>query len=238
MNSFEKIELIRKSKGYCILSLIDPDCKNDKHLSKLIQKSNSSFFDGILVGGSNISDDKFEDRIKIINEKSKLPLLLFPGSFNQITPQIKTVLYLNLISGRNPQYLIEEHVKGAMKIQKYSIFTVPTAYILLDGGNTTSVQKVSKTEPLNMSDTELVLSHALAGQYLGNKLIYFDCGSGAKKSMMPSLVKYISDNVNIPIMIGGGIKSKETIDKLIESGASYVIIGNFLESSKSDKLFN
>jgi len=176
--------------------------------------------------------------IKIINEKSKLPLLLFPGSFNQITPQIKTVLYLNLISGRNPKYLIEEHVKGAMKIQKYSIFTVPTAYILLDGGNTTSVQKVSKTEPLNMSDTELVLSHALAGQYLGNKLIYFDCGSGAKKSMMPSLVKYISDNVNIPIMIGGGIKSKETIDKLIESGASYVIIGNFLESSKSDKLFN
>ena len=238
MNSFEKIELIRKSKGYCILSLIDPDCKNDKHLSKLIQKSNSSFFDGILVGGSNISDDKFEDRIKIINEKSKLPLLLFPGSFNQITPQIKTVLYLNLISGRNPKYLIEEHVKGAMKIQKYSIFTVPTAYILLDGGNTTSVQKVSKTEPLNMSDTELVLSHALAGQYLGNKLIYFDCGSGAKKSMMPSLVKYISDNVNIPIMIGGGIKSKETIDKLVESGASYVIIGNFLESNKSDKLFN
>ena len=238
MNSFEKIELIRKSKGYCILSLIDPDCKNDKHLSKLIQKSNSSFFDGILVGGSNISDDKFEDRIKIINEKSKLPLLLFPGSFNQITPQVKTVLYLNLISGRNPKYLIEEHVKGAMKIQKYSIFTVPTAYILLDGGNTTSVQKVSKTEPLNMSDTELVLSHALAGQYLGNKLIYFDCGSGAKKSMMPSLVKYISDNVNIPIMIGGGIKSKETIDKLVESGASYVIIGNFLESSKSDKLFN
>ena len=238
MNSFEKIELIRKSKGYCILSLIDPDCKNDKHLSKLIQKSNSSFFDGILVGGSNISDNKFEDRIKIINEKSKLPLLLFPGSFNQITPKIKTVLYLNLISGRNPKYLIEEHVKGAMKIQKYSIFTVPTAYILLDGGNTTSVQKVSKTEPLNMSDTELVLSHALAGQYLGNKLIYFDCGSGAKKSMMPSLVKYISDNVNIPIMIGGGIKSKETIDKLIESGASYVIIGNFLESSKSDKLFN
>ena len=238
MNSFEKIELIRKSKGYCILSLIDPDCKNDKHLSKLIQKSNSSFFDGILVGGSNISDDKFEDRIKIINEKSKLPLLLFPGSFNQITPQIKTVLYLNLISGRNPQYLIEEHVKGAIKIQKYSIFTVPTAYILLDGGNTTSVQKVSKTEPLNMSDTELVLSHALAGQYLGNKLIYFDCGSGAKKSMIPSLVKYISDNVNVPIMIGGGIKSKETIDKLVESGASYVIIGNFLESSKSDKLFN
>ena len=164
--------------------------------------------------------------------------MLFPGSFNQITPQIKTVLYLNLISGRNPKYLIEEHVKGAMKIQKYSIFTVPTAYILLDGGNTTSVQKVSKTEPLNMSDTELVLSHALAGKYLGNKLIYFDCGSGAKKSMMPSLVKYISDNVNIPIMIGGGIKSKETIDKLIESGASFVIIGNFLESSKSDKLFN
>ena len=238
MNSFEKIELIRKSKGYCILSLIDPDCKNDKHLSKIIQKSNSSLFDGILVGGSNISDNKFEDRIKIITEKSNLPIMLFPGSYNQITPKIKTVLYLNLISGRNPKYLIEEHVKGAMKIKQYSIFTVPTAYILLDGGNATSVQKVSKTIPLDMNDIESILSHALAGQYLGNKLIYFDCGSGAKKNIMPSLVKYRSDNVNIPIMVGGGIKSKETIDKLVESGASYIIIGNFLESNKSDKLFD
>ena len=174
-----------------------------------------------------------------INENSvfSLPLILFPGSSSQITKHINTMLYLNLISGRNPKYLIEEHVNGAMKIKEYELFTVPTAYILLDGGTETSVQKVSNTKPLDMHDKDLVLSHALAGQYLGNKIIYFDCGSGSDNTMNVELLKYISDNIDTPIMVGGGIKSKDNIETLVNAGASYIVIGNIIEDVIASDLF-
>lgn len=237
MNAFSEIEAIRKNKGFCILSLIDPDLKNDSHLYEIIKKSNNPTFDAILIGGSKIEDDNFENRVKIIKENSDLPLLLFPGSSKQLTKQIKTVLYLNLISGRNPKYLIEEHVEGAMKIKEFNLKTIPTAYILLDGGTHTSVQKVSKTEPLDMNDMDLVLSHALAGQYLGNKIIYFDCGSGSMNIIRTDLLKYISENIEIPIMVGGGIKSNDDIKSLIKAGASYIVIGNILEDVSKRSLF-
>ena len=237
MNTFDTLELIRKTKGSCVLSLIDPDSKNDSHLLQIIKKANNSIFDGILVGGSNISDNNFEERVKIIKNKSTRPIMLFPGSYKQITPLIDTILYLNLISGRNPKYLIEEHVDGAMLINKHNLHTVPTAYILLDGGSKTSVQKISKTIPLNMSDMDIVLSHALAGQYLGNKLIYFDCGSGSINNMNTALLRYISKKIKIPIMVGGGVNTKNDINLLIDSGASYVVVGNVLEDFSKQTLF-
>ena len=123
--------------------------------------------------------------------------MLFPGSSSQITSNIKTMLYLNLISGRNPKYLIEEHVNGSMNIYENNITAIPTAYILLNGGNKTSVEIVSETSPLDMSDRDNVLKHALAGQYLGNQIIYFDCGSGAENIMDPSLLQYIKKYINI-----------------------------------------
>ena len=134
MNAFERIELVREKKGYCILSLIDPDLKNDPRLTEIIKKSNNKLFDGILVGGSSIEDDKFESRVNTIKDNSHLPIMLFPGSVRQLTSLIDSVLYLNLISGRNPKYLIEEHVEGAFKVKEYNLCPIPTAYILLDGG--------------------------------------------------------------------------------------------------------
>ena len=116
----------------------------------------------------------------------------------QNSEYINTMLYLNLISGRNPKYLIEEQVKGAKKINKLKIETIPTAYILLNGGISTSVEMVSNTKPLSMLDKENVLSHALAGQFMGNDLIYFDCGSGSSNSMKLDLLNYVSSNIKIP----------------------------------------
>ena len=237
MNSYSKIEAIRKKKGYCLLSLIDPDLKNDPNLSKIITKANNSMFSGILIGGSSIEDNKFEERVRKIKDNSRLPIMLFPGSSNQLTHLIDSVLYLNLISGRNPKYLIEEHVKGAMKIKEHNLFTVPTAYILLDGGKETSVQKISNTKPLDMYDKDLVLSHALAGQHLGNKIIYFDCGSGSDTTMNIELLKFISENIDIPIMVGGGITSKDDIEALINAGASYIVVGNNIENMSDSDLF-
>ena len=158
-----------------------------------------------------------------------MPMMLFPGSSKQITRHINTILYLNLISGRNPKYLIEEHVSGAMQIYDNNIIAIPTAYILLDGGNQTSVAKISKTPPLDMGDKDIVLKHVLAGQYLGNKIVYLDCGSGAKNKIDEPLLNYVSSFVDIPIMVGGGINNDSDIKDLIDNGASYVVCGTKFE---------
>ena len=225
---------VKDKNGFSLLALIDPDKKNDFRLKDILTRINSSNFDAILVGGSFIEDNLFEKRIKYIKSNTNLPLILFPGSSNQISNQVESMLYLNLISGRNPKYLIDEQVKGAKKINKLNIETIPTAYILLDGGSITSVSNISSTSPLNMNDKENVLSHALAGQFMGNKLIYFDCGSGSKFSIKSDLLSYISNEVKIPIIVGGGIKSYDEALQLSKYGASYVVVGNSLESGKYD----
>lgn len=225
---FDLIEAKRKELGYFVFGLIDPDVKNDGKLKKIISHINKNY-NGILVGGSHISDDNISTRIDIINNESILPVLLFPGSWKHITKNINAMLYLNLISGRNTKYLIEEHVSGAKLIKEYNIETIPTAYILLDGGSKTSVQKVSNTTPLNMNNKENILSHALAGQHLGNKLIYFDCGSGAENKIDLDLLEYIKMNIDVPIIVGGGIKSSQDTKDVVNAGAAYVVVGNSIE---------
>ena len=229
-NSYKSISTIKDKFGYCKLALIDPDSKNDGRLRLILEKINSTNFNGILIGGSSIDDEKYENRIKLIKENTDLPLIVFPGSSKQITKQIDTILYLNLISGRNPKYLIEEQVKCSLNIYNFNITTIPTAYILLDGGNTTAVSKVSQTQPLSMLDKDIVLSHALAGQYLGNKLIYFDNGSGARNKINIELLRYISKHIDIPIVVGGGLQNNDDVQEVVEAGASYVVLGTYFEN--------
>jgi putative glycerol-1-phosphate prenyltransferase len=222
----------KTSNGFCLLALIDPDKKNDLKIDTILSKINSSPFDAILIGGSSIEDDLLEERIAYIKSKTTLPLISFPGSSNQISEQIDSMLYLNLISGRNPKYLIDEQVKGAKKIKKIGIETIPTAYILLDGGSTTSVSNISETSALSMDDKSNILSHALAGQFMGNRLIYFDCGSGSSNSITCELLDYIYQNINIPIIVGGGIKSYKEAYNFYKNGASFVVVGNALENDE------
>ena len=231
MSVFNEIIEIKNKYGLCLFALIDPDKKNDSKLFDIINLINNSHFNAILIGGSNIDDNCFEQRVELIKKSTKLPTILFPGSSNQITKKISSMLYLNLISGRNPKYLIEEQVAGAMKIYSYQTETIPTAYILLDGGNITSVVETSNTNPLSMENKDLVLSHALAGQFLGNEIIYFDCGSGSRKTIKKELIKYIYSHISIPIMVGGGIRSYAEAKELNKNGASFVVIGNALENN-------
>jgi len=232
MMTFNFLDNASKDKGFSLIALIDPDKKNDSKLDKILSKIQKSRFNVIFIGGSKIADNHFSKRVKYIKSKTNLPIILFPGSSNQISEHISTMLYLNLISGRNPKYLIEEQVKGAIKINQLSIKTIPTAYILLNGGGATSVELVSNTKPLSMLDKENVLSHALAGQFMGNDLVYFDCGSGSSNSMNLDLLKHISSNIEIPIIVGGGIDSYSKAIELSNCGASYVVIGNALENEE------
>ena len=232
---YKKLEQIRSKRGGVAIALIDPDKKNDLILNKMLELINKADFDVIFVGGSKISDDKFNYRIKKIKNKTSKPVIIFPGSSKQISKFADGILYISLISGRNPEYLIGEHVKSSTIVKKYSLEVLPTAYILINGGSISSVEKISKTAPLDPSDLESIIKHALAGQYLGNSFIFLEAGSGAEKHISEKIINSLKEKIDIPIIVGGGIKSEKSAKKLINAGAGYIVIGNKLESLPEPK---
>jgi len=230
MKLFEKLEDIRKERGALAVALIDPDTKNDEILLSMINLINDCDFDIIFVGGSLISDNEFDRRLEFIKNNTNLPLIIFPGSSNQISEHADAILYLSLISGRNPQYLIGEHVKSAPLIYNLSLETIPTAYILLESGVRSSVEVVSDTKPIPMGKHDIILAHALAGQYLGKSLIFLESGSGAKEHATREIVSFLKPHLSIPIIVGGGINTAESADLLVKAGADYIVTGSQIEN--------
>ena len=228
---FDKLERQRVSNGTQVLALIDPDAKNDTKLPQIMETINKSNFDGLLVGGSRIVDDNFNKRLSFIKENTDLPIVLFPGDSSQISKEAEAILFLSLLSGRNPKYLVEEQVISARKINDLKIEVIPTGYLLLKTEKKSAVEMISKTSPLEMSDTNNIIDHCLAAQYMGNKLLFLECGSNSNTSIDLSLLKEIRNKVTIPIMVGGGIKDKNMALSLAESGASYLVIGSLIEQT-------
>ena len=233
MRLFDKMEHIRRDRGGVAVALIDPDTKNDEILLSMINLINECDFDIIFVGGSLISDNEFDRRLEFIKHNTNLPLVIFPGSSNQLSAHADAILYLSLISGRNPQYLIGEHVKSAPLIYNLSIETIATAYILLESGVRSSVEVVSDTKPIPMEKHDIILAHALAGQYLGKSLIFLESGSGAKDHATCEIVSYLKPHLNIPIIVGGGVNTAESADLLVKSGADYIVTGSQIENLPS-----
>ena len=228
---FDKLEDQRVSNGTQVLALIDPDAKNDTKLPQIMETINKSNFDGLLVGGSRIVDDNFNKRLSFIKENTDLPIVLFPGDSSQISKEAEAILFLSLLSGRNPKYLIEEQVISARKINDLKIEVIPTGYLLLKTEKKSAVEMISNTSPLEMSDTNNIIDHCLAAQYMGNKLLFLECGSNSNTSIDLSLLKEIRNKVTIPIMVGGGIKDKNMALSLAQSGASYLVIGSLIEQT-------
>lgn len=228
---FHQLEEKRKKHGTQLFALIDPDAKNDRILPKIIEIINKSNYDGILVGGSYICDNNFEDRLKIIKNKTDLPIIIFPGDSNQISKIADAVLFLSLLSGRSSKYLIEEQVASSRKIYNYELEVIPTGYLLLKTDKKSAVEIISNTDPLDMDDTQNIISHSLAAEYLGKKLLFLECGSNSNSSININLLKKIREYINIPIMVGGGIKDKKTAIKLANNGASYLVIGSLIEEN-------
>ena len=233
MNTYLKLEKLLTKRSCGALALIDPDIKNDHTLIETIGKINLSGFDAILVGGSLIQDNNFDSRIKIIKKNTDLPVIIFPGSSKQLSSEADAILFLSLLSGRNPQYLIGEHVESAPVIHSLGLEAIPTGYILLDGGSRTSVEIISNTIPLPMNKVEIILAHALAGQYLGNKFIFLECGSGASNHASTVIIKTLSSKLEIPIIVGGGITSAKSAKSISNAGASFIVIGSHIENGAS-----
>ncbi|WP_163408823.1 geranylgeranylglyceryl/heptaprenylglyceryl phosphate synthase [Flavobacterium ajazii] len=220
-----------KSKGQKLLAiLLDPDKIVLENLDRLIQKINQSPATHIFVGGSIVQATILEELIAQLKQKTNLPVVIFPGDPSQISPQADAILFLSLLSGRNPDYLIEYQVQAAPILKKTNLEVISTGYILIESGNETAVARVSKTKPLNRENLDLVLATAQAGEMLGNKLMYLEAGSGAKNAVPLEMIQLIAQNIEIPIIVGGGITDLQGIQKAYKAGADLVVIGTAFEN--------
>jgi putative glycerol-1-phosphate prenyltransferase len=211
--------------------LLDPDKIVWNNLENLLLKINQSPATHIFVGGSIVKTDILEELLTELKQKTSLPVIIFPGDPSQISPQADAILFLALLSGRNPDYLIEYQVQAAPILRKTNLEIISTGYILIESGNETAVARVSKTEPLNRKNLDLALATAQAGEMLGNKLIYLEAGSGARKAVPVEMIRLIAQNVAIPIIVGGGIVDLQGIEEAYKAGADLVVIGTAFENN-------
>ncbi|MCG8580327.1 MAG: geranylgeranylglyceryl/heptaprenylglyceryl phosphate synthase [Bacteroidales bacterium] len=221
-----------KNKKKQLAFLIDPDKFDLDKLEQLKSIFKQATPDLLLVGGSLISVDTSEF-VKELKSVVDMPVVLYPGSSIQLCNDVDAVLFLSLISGRNPEYLISHHVTAAPQIKANNIEPISTGYILVDGGSSTSVQYISQTIPVPSDKFDIAVATALAGQYLGMKLIYMDAGSGAKNPVSEEMIQAVKSSLDIPLMIGGGIRSVEAVGKACKAGADIVVVGNVLEQDIS-----
>lgn len=229
-NIYKEIRLAKVENRKLLAILLDPDKITWQNLDSLLQKINQSPATHIFVGGSLVESTVLEDLVFQLKLKTNLPVMIFPGDPSQISPQADAILFLSLLSGRNPDYLIEYQVQAAPILKKMNLEIIPTGYILIESGNETAVARVSKTKPLDRTNLDLALATAQAGEMLGNKLIYLEAGSGAKEAVPLEMIQLISQNVNIPVIVGGGIVALSQIQNVYEMGADLVVIGTAFEN--------
>jgi putative glycerol-1-phosphate prenyltransferase len=221
--------IARSKKGIAVL--IDPEkCDNGTQLRSLLEKAAFAGIDFLFVGGSTVSRKEFTQTVEYIKGHSSIPVVIFPGSSQQLSPKADAILYLSLLSGRNPDFLIGHHVQSAAELNEMNIEVIPTAYLLIDGGTQSSVAYVSQTTPIPRDKTTIVMHTALAGKLQGKKIVYLDAGSGANE-VVPSAMIHEVASLDIPVVIGGGIRTVEQIKIAHEAGASIVVIGNHLEKN-------
>ena len=218
--------------------LLDPDKIVWDYLDTLILKINQSPATHIFIGGSHVENNILDELIIKLRQsfprgggREALPIVIFPGNPSQISDQADAILFLSLISGRNPDYLIEHQVKAAPILKQTQLEIISTGYMLIESGAETAVERISKTKPLDRTNFDLALSTAQAGEMMGNKLIYLEAGSGAKKAVPLEMIQKVSQNIKIPLIVGGGIIDLKGIQKAYDSGADLVVIGTAFEKN-------
>lgn len=213
-----------------IAALVDPDKFTIDDLEKLAIAVEECGICFIMVGGSLVSGS-VDEAVETLQKYCNLPIVLFPGSLLQISTKADALLMLSLISGRNAEYLIGNHVVAAPILQKSNLEIIPTGYMLIENGKSTSVEYMSNTKPIPEDKIDIAVSTAIAGEMLGLKMIYLEAGSGAIKHVPTEMVAQVKKNINIPLIVGGGIRSKQQMVEISEAGADIIVIGSILEKS-------
>jgi len=213
--------------------LVDPDKVDEHKMRKIIDLAMAASVDYFLVGGSLIISNYLDECVKIIKHHCSIPVLLFPGSSTQVSKYADALLYLSLISGRNPELLIGQHVISAPAIKKTGLEIISTGYMVVDGGAPTTVSYISNASPLPADKNEIAMCTAMAGEMLGMKLIYMDAGSGAKVPITESMIAQVANNIKVPLITGGGITDPEKAYLNCKAGADIIVVGNAIEKDES-----
>lgn len=236
-NIYNSILQAKVNNQKLLAILLDPDKIDLNTVEILIEKINQSPATHIFIGGSLVKNNILDKLITKIRQNSSfgvraaLPIVLFPGNPSQISDQADAILFLSLISGRNPDFLIEHQVNAVPMLKQTNLEVISTGYILIESGTETAVERVSKTKPLNKKNSDYILQTAKAGEFLGNKLIYLEAGSGAKCPVSEETIQLVSQNIEIPLIVGGGIIDLQGIQKAYIAGADLVVIGTAFENN-------
>ncbi|MEL7246999.1 MAG: geranylgeranylglyceryl/heptaprenylglyceryl phosphate synthase [Bacteroidota bacterium] len=210
--------------------LIDPDKTNRKAIIRLCELANQGGVNYFLWGGSLVNETQAEYYLSLLRAHTQLPIILFPGSIYQLSAQADALLFLSLISGRNPELLIGQHVLAAPRIKRMQLEVIPTGYLYIDGGALSSVGYMSNTQPIPGNKPEIARATALAGKYMGHKLIYLDAGSGAEKPVSQAMIEAVRLEIEeLPLIVGGGIRSQKEAAAALQAGADCIVVGNSLE---------
>jgi putative glycerol-1-phosphate prenyltransferase len=221
----------RAEKRKQLAVLIDPDTPDTALLTQIVEQVNSSNADLIFLGGSLLVKDVLDECIKHIKSLTDIPVILFPGSILQISSEADAILFISLISGRNPELLIGNQVISAPYIRQAGLEALATGYMLIDSGTPTTASYMSGSLPIPYHKNDIAACTAMAGEMLGQKLIYMDGGSGADKPVSTDMIAKVRASIDVPIIIGGGIRSAEAAQKICKAGADIIVVGNASEKN-------
>ena len=224
MNIYQNILLAKENGQKLLAILIDPEKIEIENIHSFIKLVHQSIATHIFVGGSTDKNNKIEAVVLEIKKYTMLPVILFPGDYTQVTPKADGILFLSLISGRNPEYLIGQQIQSALIVNNSNLEVIPTGYILIDGQKETAIERISKTKPISQNNSELILKTALAGQFSGKKVMYLEAGSGSIIPVDTSIISNLKNELQIPLIVGGGIRNIDQLKKAYEAVADLVVI--------------
>ena len=226
-----------KTRKSLFFVLLDPDSGSPEQVVASGLQAARHGADALLLGGSFVGNPNFVQIAQGLKKDSQLPVILFPGGASHITPGPDAVLFTTLLSGRNPQFLIDEQVKGAVLVKRLGMEAIPTAYLLVESGGVTAVEFISHTRPLPADMPAIAAAHAMAAELLGLRWLYLEAGSGAKNPVPAVMVQTVRAACPLKLIVGGGIRRPEEVRERVKAGADAIVIGNFFEREKDPARF-
>jgi len=232
MEIYPQLQAYQQNRQKLLAILLDPDKVSLKNIKKWSKKLRKSKADIVLVGGSLLSKNHFKKLVKKLKKHCDIPVIIFPGNTMQISKKADALMFLSLISGRNAEYLIGKHVEVAPLLKQKKLETIATGYLLIENGHTTSVEYISNTRPIPRNKTDIAVATALAGQMLGLQMLYLEAGSGALHPVPLNMIRQVAQSVDIPIWVGGGIRTRAQVLQAGNAGADVVVVGTAFEQGE------
>lgn len=236
MGIIEQFRQLKSEGKKAFAILVDPDKVQVDECANLGQRVSESGIDFVFVGGSLLMNDNLHQIVPALKQHAEVPVVLFPGSAHQISPEADGILFLSLISGRNPEMLIGQHVIAAPMLKQSNLEVLPTGYMLIESGRSTSVNYMSNTMPIPRDKADIAMCTAMAGELLGLQLIYMDAGSGAENSISTEMISAVAGAIDIPLIVGGGIRSTQQAKAVLKAGADVIVVGNAFEKDRNHPL--